>query len=117
VAESALLGSDPESAIEFGRTAQRTSLKATACRHAVKSRLVLGVGLAAAGRGRPAARVLRAAAAGATQLDLIPLLAPSRTVLATILQVRAPGVAERERLLARTAQSISKEAAQGGSSD
>jgi hypothetical protein len=105
-AEIALLASDPDSAVGAGRRAERISREATACRHAVKSRLVLGVALAAAGRSRPAARVLRTAAAGTISLDLIPLVDPTRTVLATILQVRAPRTAERERRQARSAQSV-----------
>jgi hypothetical protein len=87
-AEAALLGSNPTAAIEFGRAAQRTSLKAMAWRHAVKSQLVLGVALAAAGRRRAAVRVLRTAAVGATRLDLVPLLSPTRAVLATTLPAR-----------------------------
>jgi hypothetical protein len=107
-AETALLGSDPGTAVAVGRDAQRTSRTATACRHAAKSALVLGVALDAAGCTRPAARVLRAAAEGAIRLDLFPLLPPTCTVLAGILQVHAPAAAERERVRARTAQSISE---------
>lgn len=105
-AETALLASEPDEAVEAGRRAERISRQATACRHAVKSRLVLGVALDAAGRFRPAARVLRTAAAGADALDLIPLVDPTRTVLAAILQVHAPRAAERERRKAGSTRSI-----------
>jgi hypothetical protein len=115
-AEIALLASDPDGAVSAGRRAEQISRQATACRHAVKSRLVLGVSLAAAGRSRPAARVLRTAAAGTISLDLIPLVAPTRTVLATILQVHAPRTAERERRRARSAQSVIEVPAVGPSS-
>ncbi|HEY6747096.1 MAG TPA: hypothetical protein VI357_15430 [Mycobacteriales bacterium] len=114
-AETALLANEPETAVDAGRRAERISRRATAYRHAVKSRLVLGVALDAAGRSRPAARVLRTAAAGADSLDLIPLVDPARTVLATILQVHAPRTAERERRKARSAQSIIEVAASGPS--
>lgn len=115
-AETALLAGDPETAVAAGRRAERISRAAAAGRHAAKSRLVLGVALDTAGRSRPAARVLRTAAAGADALDLIPLLDPTRTVLAAILQVHAPHAAERERRRARTAQSIIEVAAIGPSS-
>lgn len=114
-AEASLLGSAPDAAVAAGRAAVRISLDATACRHAVKSGLVLGVALEAAGRSRPAARVLRKAATAASRLDLIPLLDPAGTVLATILQVHAPSAAERERQRARSARSIILAAADGRS--
>jgi hypothetical protein len=116
IAETALLASDADGAIDAGRRAERISRDAMACRHAVKSRLVLGVALEAAGRPRPAARLLRTAAAGAVVLDLIPLVDPARSVLATILQVRAPRTAERERRQARSAQSLIEPAPIGRSS-
>jgi hypothetical protein len=112
-AEIALLANDPDTAVVAGRRAERISRQATACRHAVKSRLVLGVALDAAGRSRPAARVLRTAAAGADTLDLIPLVDPARTVLAGILQVHAPETAERERRKARSAHRLIEDAAIG----
>lgn len=114
-AEIALLANEPDGAVAAGQRAERISRRATACRHAVKSRLVLGVALETAGRSRPAARVLRTAAAGADTLDLIPLVVPIRTVLATILQVHGPRTAERERRRARSAQSIIEDAANGPS--
>jgi hypothetical protein len=115
-AETALLAGEPDSAVTAGRRAGRISQQATACRHAVKSRLVLGGALDAAGRTRPAARLLRTAAAGADRLGLIPLVDPCRTVLATILQVRAPATAESERQRARSARSIIEVPASGRSS-
>lgn len=114
-AEIALLADQADSAVAAGRRAEWISRQAMACRHAVKSRLVLGVALETAGRSRPAARVLRTAAAGADTLDLIPLVVPTRTVLATILQVHGPRGAERERRKARSAQSIIEDAAIGPS--
>jgi hypothetical protein len=114
-AETALLGSDPDTAVAAGRHADQISRHAEACRHAVKSWLVLGVALDAAGRCRPAARVLRKAAAGAARLDLNPLVDPARTVLSGILRTHAPGVAERERQQARSAQSIMEDPAAGRS--
>jgi hypothetical protein len=114
-AETALLADEPDKAVAAGRHAELIARRATACRHAVKSRLVLGVALDTAGRSRPAARVLRTAAVGADALDLIPLVVPIRTVLATILQVHGPEGAERERRKARSAQSIIEEAATGPS--
>jgi hypothetical protein len=112
-AETALLAGEPETAVIAGRRAERASRHASACRHAVKSRLVLGVALEAAGRSRPAARVLRTAAAGADTLDLIPLVVPTRAMLATILQVHGPAAAERERRKARSAKSVIEESATG----
>jgi len=114
-AEAALLAGDFPTAVAAGRRAEGISRGATACRHAVKSRLVLGVALYAAGRSRPAARLLRKAAAGADRLGLIPLVSPARTVLAEILQVHAPDTAERERQRGRSAQSIIQKPATEGS--
>jgi hypothetical protein len=105
-AEVSLLGGDPAAAVTAARSAFARARSATACRHAVKSQLVLGAALAAAGRTRPAARVLRAAASGADRLDLLPLVWPARTVLARILGARAPATATRERQQADSAQSI-----------
>jgi hypothetical protein len=110
-AEVALLGDDAATAVTAGRAALDHSQAATACRHAVKSQLVLGAALEAAGRTRPAARVLRAAAAGADRLGLPPLAWPARTLLARISAPRAPGVAARERQQADSAQSIIEEGA------
>ena len=81
-AETALLAGEAASAVGFGRTAHRISHGAKACRHAVKSTLVLGVALDAAGRTRVAVRVLRTASRGATRLGLTPLLPPTHRVLA-----------------------------------
>jgi hypothetical protein len=114
-AENALLSSDPELAARIARSARRTARTARACRHAVKSELVLGVALEASGRTRSAARVLRSAVRGATQMGLTPLLVPAHSVLADIVNDRAPAVAARERLLARTAQSIREDPARGQS--
>jgi hypothetical protein len=74
----------------------------------VKSQLVLGAALESAGRTRPAARVLRAAADGADRLDLLPLVWPTRTLLAQVLGPRAPATAARERQQADSAQSITE---------
>jgi hypothetical protein len=112
-AEAALLGGDPERAIEIGRSAQRRSLSATARRHVVKSELVLGVALDAAGHTRSAARVLRTVVRQATRLGLTPLLVPAHSVLADILSDRAPDVAARERRHAHTAQSSREDPADG----
>jgi hypothetical protein len=114
-AETALLSSDPALAARIGRSVRRTARTARACRHAVKSELVLGVALDASGRTRSAARVLRSAARGAAQMGLTPLLAPAHSVLADILDDRAPGVAARERLLAHTAQSMREDPPRGQS--
>jgi ATP/maltotriose-dependent transcriptional regulator MalT len=111
-AETALLAGDAARAVEIGRTAQRISRTASAYRHTVKSTLVLGVALDAAGRTRAAARVLRTASRGASRLGLIPLLTPIHAVLAGILQDRAPLVAARERLRADAAQSIREDPAE-----
>jgi hypothetical protein len=113
-AEIALLAGEPEIAVEAGRTAHQISRTAAACRHTVKSQLVLGVALDAAGRTRPATRVLRAAARGSVQLGLTPLLRPTHQVLAGILHAHAPTIAERERLRARTAERISEDPAGSG---
>jgi ATP/maltotriose-dependent transcriptional regulator MalT len=114
-AETALLSSDPELAIELGRSVQRTARNAMAWRHAVKSELVLGVALHAAGRSRAATRVLRTAVRGATRLGLVPLLVPAHSVLADILGDRAPQTAARERRHAHTAQSMREDPADGQS--
>jgi hypothetical protein len=112
-AEVALLAHDPASAATASRAAWQRARAATACRHAVKSQLVLGAALEAAGRTRTATRVLRAAAAGADRLDLLPLAWPARTLLARILGTRAPGTAARERQQADSAQSIIRDSADG----
>ena len=114
-AETALLAGDAARAVEIGRTAQRISRTAMVYRHTVKSTLVLGVALDAAGRTRAAARVLRTASRGATRLGLIPLLSPIHSVLAGTLQDRAPRVAARERLRADAAQSIREDPAESQS--
>jgi hypothetical protein len=114
-AETALLAGEAERAVEIGRTAQRISRKAMLYRHNVKSTLVLGVALDAAGRTRAAARVLRTASSGATQLGLTPLLSPIHSVLAGTLRDRAPLVAARERRRADAAQSIREDSAESQS--
>jgi hypothetical protein len=114
-AETALLAGDAARAVEIGRTAQRISRKAILYRHTVKSTLVLGVALDAAGRTRAAARVLRTASRGATQLGLTPLLSPIHSVLAGTLRDRAPRVAARERRRADAAQSIREDPAESQS--
>jgi hypothetical protein len=105
-AEVSLLCDDPPAAVAAARAGWERSRAATACRHAVKSQLVLGAALDAAGRARPAARILRAAAAGADRLDLPPLGWPARELLARIVEPRAPVTAARERQRADSAQSI-----------
>lgn len=112
-AEVSLLGDDPAAAAAASRAAWKRSQAATACRHAVKSQLVLGAALEAAGRTRTAVRVLRAAAAGADRLGLLPLAWPARTLLARIIGPRAPGIAAGERRQADSAQSIIEEGADG----
>lgn len=112
-AEVSLLGDDPAAAVAAAGAAWSRSRAAMACRHAVKSQLVLGVALEAAGRARPAARLLRAAAAAADRLDLLPLVWPARTLLARIIAPRAPGTAARERQHADSAQSIIEYSADG----
>ena len=79
----------------------------------MKSQLVLGAALEAAGRTRGATRVLRAAAAGADRLDLLPLVWPARTLLARIVGPRAPETAARERQRADSARSITEDSADG----
>jgi hypothetical protein len=114
-AETALLAGEAARAVEIGRTAQRISLTASAYRHTVKSMLVLGVALDAAGRTRAAARVLRTASHEAVRLGLIPLLTPLHAVLAGTLQDRAPLVAARERMRADAAQCIREDPAESQS--
>jgi len=115
-AETALLAGEAARAVELGRAAHRISQAARACRHGVKSTLVLGVALDAAGRTRAAARVLRTASLGATRLGLTPLLPPIHTVLAGALQDHAPKRAARERLRADAAQSIRQDPPESRSS-
>ena len=112
-AEVALLGDDPTAAVAAGRIAWRRSQAAMACRHAVKSQLVLGAALEAAGRARPAARILRTAAAGADRLGLLTLGWPARALLARTLDPRAPAAAARERQRADAIQSIIEDDADG----
>ena len=114
-AETALLAGAAARAVEIGRSAQRISHKAMLYRHTVKSTLVLGVALDAAGRTRAAARVLRTASRGATQLGLTPLLSPIHSVLAGTLRDRAPLVAARERQRADAAQSSREDPAESQS--
>jgi hypothetical protein len=110
-AEVALLGDDPSGAAAAARDALRRSLAVAAYRHAVKSRLVVGAALEAAGHPRRAARVLRRAAAGADRLDLPTLAWPARTLLARVLDDRAPAAAARERQRARSARGSTDTAA------
>lgn len=105
-AEVALSCDDPLTAIRAGRAAVTASRDISACRHAQKSRLVLAASLHASGRARGSARVLRAAAAGAARLDLVPLEVSVRGFRAEILQVRAPSTARREWRRAQSAQRI-----------
>ncbi|HZB48277.1 MAG TPA: hypothetical protein VE547_04230 [Mycobacteriales bacterium] len=112
-AEVALLGAWPDGAVRAAEEAWRQSRAATACRHAVKSQLVLGAALEAAGRTRAATRILRAAATGADRLDLLPLARPARGLLARTLAQRAPAAAARERRRADSLQSIIEEGADG----
>ena len=108
------MGYDPVTAVTASRAAWERSLAATACRHAVKSQLILGAALESAGRTRAAVRILRAAAAGADRLDLIPLVPPARTLLARIIGARASAAGARERQQADSAQSIIEDAADCG---
>jgi hypothetical protein len=110
-AEVFLLRDDPVTAVAASRAAWERSLTARACRHAVKSQLILGAALDAAGRTRPALRILRAAAAGADRLDLPTLGWPARTLTARILGPRAPGTAARERRWADSARSLIEDGA------
>lgn len=112
-AEVALLEDDPLAAAEAARAALLRSQSVAAFRHAVKSALFLGAALDAAGRPRPAARLLRAAAADADRLGLPPLVWPARTLRARILADRAPHTAARERQQARSAQSLIEDPAGG----
>ena len=112
-AELALCQDDFSSAVRYGRLAERQSRRATARRHAVKSRLVLGVSLEAAGRPRPAARVLRATASAGASLDLFPLVTVASTLLSSILEVRAPRTARCERRRADSAQRMLEDPATG----
>jgi hypothetical protein len=114
-AETELLAGDAARAVEIGRTAQQISRTAKACRHTVKSTLVLGVALDAAVQTRAAARVLRKASHGAARLGLTPLLFPIHSVLAGTLQDRAPQVAARERLRADAARSSREDPAESRS--
>lgn len=102
-AEVALLADRPAEAVAAAGAAVHRSREVVAWRHAVKSELVLGAALEAAGRFPAAARVLRGAAARAERLDLLPLVWPARTLRATILSPRAPAVAARERRRAASA--------------
>ena len=112
-AEVALIADQSETAVRAARDAGRHARDATAWRHAVKSDLVLGASLYAAGRPRAAASVLRVAAAGAARLDLLPLVVVIRTLRAEILQVRAPLTAARERRRADSAQRSIEPPAEG----
>jgi hypothetical protein len=112
-AETALLGDDPTVAVGCARSALRLSREVRAWRHAVKSGLVLGASLDAAGHRRAAVRVLGGVAAQADRLGLIPLVWPARTIRARVLAPRAPVLAARERQQARSAESIIEAAADG----
>ncbi len=112
-AEVALLGDCSDGAASAAEDAWRRSRAATACRHAVKSQLILGAALEAGGRTRAATRILRAAAAGADRLDLLPLAWPARALLARTLAQRAPQAAARERRRADSRQSIIEEGSDG----
>ena len=113
-AEVALLGDDPSGAVGPAQAALRRSLTVVACRHAVKSQLVLGAALEAGGQSRRAARVLRGAAAGADRLGLPTLVWPARTLLARVLADRAPATAGRERQRALSARRRTDSAPRGG---
>lgn len=104
--EVALLGDDPAGAAVCARAAGALSREVSAWRHAVKSDLMLGAALDAAGHRRAAARVLGGAAARAGRSGLVPLVRPARTIRARILADRRPAAAARERQRARSAESI-----------
>jgi hypothetical protein len=112
-AEIALCRDDFPGAVAAGRTAVKRARRATAPRHAVKSALVLGASLDAAGRLRPAARVLGTAGRDGAALDLNPLVAVACTLRADIVRTRAPGTAARERNKADSAQRIIEDPADG----
>jgi hypothetical protein len=105
-AEVALLGDDPLAAVSWARMAGRLSREVSAWRHAVKSDLILGAALEAAGRRRAAARVLGGVAARADRSGLVPLVWPARTLRSRIIADRAPTTAARERQRATCAESI-----------
>jgi hypothetical protein len=113
-AEVALLGEDASGAVGPARAALRLSLTVVACRHTVKSQLVLGAALEACGQSRRAARVLRGAAAGADRLGLPTIVWPARTLLARVLADRAPATAGRERQRALSARRRTDSPPRGG---
>ena len=112
-AEVALCRNEFGTAVRCARLAGRKSHLATARRHAVKSRLVLGASLDAAGQRRSAARVLRATASAGAALELFPLVAVASTLRAGILEIRAPQTAHRERRRASSAQRMLEDPATG----
>ena len=114
-AEVALLHDDPPDAPTWARNAGKRSRQVCGWRHAVKSDLVLGAALEAAGHRRAAARVLGGVAAHADRLGLLTLAWPARTVRARILDGRAPARAARERQRSAYAESIIKAASDGPS--
>jgi hypothetical protein len=105
-AEVALMGDDPLGAADWARISGRRSREVGAWRHAIRSDLVLGAALDAAGHRRAAVRVLGAVAARAERSGLIPLVPPARTIRAVILSPRSRTLGAREQQRVAWAESI-----------
>jgi hypothetical protein len=101
--EVALLGDDADSAVTAAARAVERSASAAAPRHLTKSRLFLGVATAVSGRTSAAVSLLRTAANAADAAGLVPLVWPSRLMLAQLLETSDPTSAARERESAASA--------------
>jgi hypothetical protein len=102
-AEVALLGDDPAAAVGAARAAVARSRAAGAPRHVAKSLLFLGAATSVRSGARAAVPLLRQAADAATAGGLLPLVWPTRLLLAELLDPTDPDIAVAERRAAASA--------------
>jgi hypothetical protein len=102
-AEVALLSDRPGDAVAAAERAVRRATAAGAPRHLAKSQMFLGVATSVAGEADGAIRLLRLAVNAADARGLVPLVWPSRLMLAQLLESSDQATAARERRAATLA--------------
>jgi hypothetical protein len=101
--EVALLGDQPAVAVDAAERAVGEARRAGAPRHAAKSLLMLGAATEVQHGASAAIPVLRAAAASADSLGLLPLIWPTRLLLSRLLHPGDNSAASHERRAAASA--------------
>lgn len=102
-AEVALLGGRPAEAVAAATAALRRAQAADAPRHAAKSLLILGAAVDVRDGATAAVPLLQQAAAAASARGLLPIVWPSRLLLARLLHSSDTEASSHERLAAASA--------------